>query len=140
MSDSLWPCGLMDCSLPGSSVGADSPSKNNTVDCHVLLQDIYLRCCCSVAQSCPTLCNPMTAACQASLSLTSSQSLPKFMSIAAMKPSSHLILWCSLLLLSIFPSTGDFSNKLAIPVRWPKYWSFSFQHQAFQWVFRVDFL
>ena len=133
MSDSLRPCGLMDCSLPGSSVYADSPSKNNTVDCHVLLQDIYLCCCFSVTQSCPTLCNPMTAACQASLSLTISRSLPKFMSIASVKLSSHLILWCSLLLLpSMFPSTGDFSSKLAICVRWPKYWSISFQHQPFQ--------
>ena len=79
-----------------------------------------------MAQSCLTLCNPMTAACQASLSLTISRSLPKFMSIASVKLSSHLILWCSLLLLpSMFPSIRDFSNESAVRTRWPKYYSFS---------------
>ena len=62
---------------------------------------------------------PWTAACQASLPLTISQSLPKFMSIASVMPSSHLILWCPLLLLpSIFPSIRDFSNELAVHIRW----------------------
>ena len=70
---------------------------------------------------------PWTIARQASLSLTISRSLPKFMFIASVVPSSHLILWCHLLLLpSIFPRTGDFSNELSVHVRWPKYWSFSF--------------
>ena len=64
---------------------------------------------------------------QASLSLTISWSLPKFLSIASVMWSSHLILWCPLLLLpSIFPSIKDFSNESAVHVRWPKYWSFSF--------------
>ena len=68
-----------------------------------------------------------TAAHQASLSLTISWSLPKFMSIALVMPSSHLNLWCPLLLLpSIFPSIRDFSNESAVCSRWPKYWSFSF--------------
>ena len=59
--------------------------------------------------------------------LPSPQSLPKFMSIASMMPSSHLILWCPLLHLpSIFPSIRDFSNGSAVRIRWPKYWSFSF--------------
>ena len=53
------------------------------------------------------------------------QSLPRFMSIAPVMPSSHLILWCPLLL-SIFPSIRDFSNELAVRIRWPKYWSFMF--------------
>ena len=67
------------------------------------------------------------AARQASLSLTISQSLPKFMLIALVMPSSHLILWCPLLLLpSIFPSIRDFFNELSVHIRWPKYWSFSF--------------
>ena len=53
--------------------------------------------------------------------------LPKFMSIAWVMPSSYLILWCPLLLLpSIFPNIKDFSNESAVPIRWPKYWSFSF--------------
>ena len=70
---------------------------------------------------------PWTAACQASLSITSSQSLPKLMSIESVVPSSHLIP-CRLLLLlpSIFPSIRVFSSESALCIRWPKYWSFSF--------------
>ena len=70
--------------------------------------------------------SPWTAAHQASLSITISWSLPKFMSIALVMPSSHLILWCPLLLLpSKFSSITDFSNELAIHIWWPKYWGFS---------------
>ena len=70
---------------------------------------------------------PWTAACQASLSITSSWSLLKVMSIESVKPSNHLILCHSLLLLpSIFPSITVFSNESALHIRWPKYWSFSF--------------
>ena len=81
----------------------------------------------SVAQSCPTLSNPWTAARQASLSITNSQSLFKLMSIESVMPSKHLILCHPLLLLpSIFPSIRIFSNESALRMRWPKYWSFSF--------------
>ena len=70
---------------------------------------------------------PWTAACQASLSITSSQSLLKLMSITSVMPSNHLILCHPLLLLpSIFPSIRVFSNESVICIRWPKYWSFSF--------------
>ena len=70
---------------------------------------------------------PWTAAHQASLSFTISQSLLKLMSIESVMPSNHLVL-CHplLLLLSIFPSIIVFSNKLALCIRWPKYWSFNF--------------
>ena len=69
---------------------------------------------------------PWTAACQASLSITNSQSLPKFMSIVSVMPSNHLILWCTFLLLpSIFLSIRVFSNESILHIRWPKYWSFS---------------
>ena len=68
-----------------------------------------------------------TAARQAFLSITNSQSLPKLMSIESMMPSNHLILCHPLLLLpSIFPSIGVFSNESALHIMWPKYWSFSF--------------
>jgi len=68
-----------------------------------------------------------TAAHQASLSITNSWSLPKLMSIESVMPSNHLILCCPLLLPpSIFPSTRVFSNESALLIRWPKYWSFSF--------------
>ena len=78
----------------------------------------------SVTQSCPTFVTPWTAACQASLSITSSQSLPKLMSIESVMPSNHLILCHPLLLLpSIFSSIRGFSNESALHIRWPKYWS-----------------
>ena len=68
-----------------------------------------------------------TAAHQASLSFTISQSLLKFKSIELVMLSNHFILCCPLLLLpSIFPSIRVFSNKLAHCIRWPKYWSISF--------------
>ena len=70
---------------------------------------------------------PWTAAHQASLSITNSQSLLKLMSIELVMPSNHLIL-CRPLLLSpaIFPSIRVFSNESVLHIRWPKYWSFSF--------------
>ena len=81
-----------------------------------------------VAQSLsPTLCDPMDYSTQVSLSFTISQSLLKLMSIELVMSSNHLILGHSLLLLpSIFPSIRVFSNESAFPIRWPKYWSFSF--------------
>ena len=70
---------------------------------------------------------PWTAAHQASLSITNSRSLLKLMSIELVMPSNHLIL-CRPLLLSpsIFPGIRVFSNESALHIRWPKYWSFSF--------------
>ena len=84
-------------------------------------------CCCSVTQSCPTLCDPWTAAHQASLSITISWSFLKLMSIESVMPSNHLVL-CRplLLLLSIFPSIRVFSNESVLCTTWLKYWSFSF--------------
>ena len=69
---------------------------------------------------------PWTAACQASQSITSSQTLLKLRSIESGMPSNHLILSYPLLLPSIFPSIRVFSDKSALHIRWPKYWSFSF--------------
>ena len=71
---------------------------------------------------------PWTAACQASLSITNSQSPPKPLFIESVIPSNHLILCHPLLLLpsSILPSIRVFSNESALHIRWPKYWSFSF--------------
>ena len=70
---------------------------------------------------------PWTAARQAFLSITNSWSPPKPMSIESVTPSNHLILCCPLLLLpSIFPSIRVFSNESALRIRWPEYWSFSF--------------
>ena len=69
---------------------------------------------------------PWTAACQASLSITSSRSLLKLMSITLVMPSNHLILCRPLLPPSIFPSIRVISSKLVLCIKWPKYWSFSF--------------
>ena len=70
---------------------------------------------------------PWTAAHQASLSITNTQSLPKLMSTESVMPSNHFILCHTLLLLpSIFPNIRVFSNESVLRIRWPKYWSFSF--------------
>ena len=76
---------------------------------------------------CQLCATPWTVACQASLSITNSWSLPKLMFIESVMPSNHLIL-CRPLLLppSIFPSIRVFSNESVLHIRWPKYWSFSF--------------
>ena len=86
-----------------------------------------MRCCCSVAKSCLTLCDPMNCSSQAPLSITISLSLLKLISFELVILSNHLILCHPLLLLpSIFPSLRVFSNESALHIRWPKYWSFSF--------------
>ena len=88
---------------------------------------------------------PWTTARQAFLSITNSRSLLKPMSIQSMMPSNHLILCCLLLLLpSIFPSIKVFSNE-SVRIRWPKYWSFSFNISPFSEhsgliSFRMDWL
>ena len=80
----------------------------------------------SVAQLCPYLCDPMDgAACQASLSITISQSLFKVLSIESVMPSNHLILCRPLLLPSVFPIIRVFSNETVPRIRWQEYWSFS---------------
>ena len=90
----------------------------------------------------PIFVTPWTATCQASLSITNSQSLLKLMSIESVMPSNHLILCRPLLLLpSIFPSIRVFYNDLALCIRWPKYWSFSISpSNECSWVtsFRTD--
>ena len=88
----------------------------------------------SVTQSCVTLCDPWTAACQASLSITNSQSLLKLMSIKSVMPSNHLILCHRFLLLpSIFQRVSS-SHQVA------KVLESQFQHQFFQQIFRTDLL
>ena len=83
--------------------------------------------CGSVTQLCLTVCDPCTVVCQASLSFINSQGLLKLISIESVMPSKHLILCCPLLFMpSIFPSIKFFSNESVLPIRWPKYGSFSF--------------
>ena len=84
-------------------------------------------CCCSVIKLCPTFATLWTAAGQASLSFTISQTLLRLMSIEMVMLFNHLILCRPILLLpSIFPSTKIFSNESLLRIRWPKFWSFSF--------------
>ena len=102
-------------------------------------------CCCSVAQS-YLFVTPWTAAHQASLFITNFWSSPKPMSIESVMPSDHLILCHPFLLLpSIFPSIRVFLNESALPIRWPKSWSFSFNISPFNehpglTSFRMDWL
>ena len=98
----------------------------------------------SVAQLCLTLCNPMNRSTQASLSIINSRSSLKLMSIESMMPSSYLVLCCPLLLLPpVPPSIKVFSNESTLCMKWPKYWSFSFnispsnEHSGLV-VFRMD--
>ena len=74
---------------------------------------------------------PWTAACQASLSITNSRSLPKLISIELVMPSNHLMIFRPLLMPSIFPSIGVFSNESVLHIRWPKCWIFSFSISPF---------
>ena len=92
---------------------------------------------CSFAWSCLTFCDPhWTAACQASLSITNSQSLPKLVIIGSLVPSIHLIRCRPLLLLSsIFPNIRVFSDESALQKL-----EFQLQHQSFRWTPRTDFL
>ena len=88
---------------------------------------------------------PWITAHPASLSITNSQSLLKLMSIELVMPSNHLILWRLLLLPSIFPSIRAFSNESTLCIRWPKYWSFSFNISSYNEhsgliSFRMDWL
>ena len=81
----------------------------------------------SVAQSCPKLCNPMDCSMPGFPVHQQLRSLLKLMSIESVMPFNHLILYCPFLLLpSIFPAIRVFSNKSVLGIRWPKYWSFSF--------------
>ena len=85
-------------------------------------QSIFCCCCFCVTKLCLTLCNPWTTAYQDSSTL--SRSLIRFMSIASVMPSNHLILCCLLFVLpSVLPSIRLFSGELALHIRWPKYWT-----------------
>ena len=101
-------------------------------------------CWCSVTQSCLTLCDPMYRSTPGSPVLHYSQSLLRFMSIESMMPCNHLVLCRPLLLLPlIFPSIRVISNKSALSIRWPKYWSFGFSiHPSNEYLeliyFRID--
>ena len=90
---------------------------------HCLQQSVQFS---SVTQSCWLFVTPWTAAHQASLSITNSQSLLSLMSIESVMPSNHLIFCCPLFLPSIFPSIRVFFKESVLCIRWPKYWSFNF--------------
>ena len=83
-------------------------------------------CCCSVTNSCLTLCDSVNCSTPGFPILHYLLSLLKLMSIESVMPSNHLILCHPLLLPSIFPSIRVFSNESVLHIRWPKYWSFSF--------------
>ena len=111
-------CDPMVCSLPGSSVHWIFQAR--------VLEWGAIAFSCSVAKLAQLFATPGTAVHQASLSFTVSWSLLKLMSVVSVMLSNHLILCLPLLLPSIFPSIRVFSNELALHIRWPKYWSFSF--------------
>ena len=98
-------------------------------------------CCCSVAQWCPTLFDPIDCSTPCFPSFTISQSLLKFMSIEPVMPSTHLILNHPLLLALNFPSIRVFPNELALHIRWPKYCSIRPSNEYSGLIsFRIDWL
>ena len=142
MYDSLWPTALYSpWSSPGLNTGVGSlsllqeifPTQESNwchLHCRRILYQLNFPVQYSSVQSLSCVrhfVTPWTAACQASLSITNSQSLLKLMSIELVMPSNHLILCHPLPLLpSIFPSIRVFSNESVLLIRWWKYWSFSF--------------
>ena len=95
--------------------------SERTPSCYVVSSSVQLLSCMWLFAT------PWTAACHALLSITNSQSLLKLISIESVIPSNHLALYCPLLLQpSIVPSIRVFSNESVLPIRWPQYWSFSF--------------
>ena len=128
----VWLCDPLDCSPPDFSVYGIlqarilewvAISSSNYEDFHPIPSVQFS----SATPSCPTICDPWTAAGQASLSITNTWSLLRLMSIESGMPSNHLIL-CHRLLLppSIFPSIRIFSNESVLCIRWPEYQSISF--------------
>ena len=123
-TEERWPCKHRGTGWSYSTITSRRPG---VIRSWKRKKDSLFKGCCSVAQSCLTLCNPWTAARQASLSSPISQSLLKLMCIESVMPSNHLIFCHPILHLpSIFPNVRVFSNKLALRIRWPKYWSFGF--------------
>jgi len=95
------------------------------------LNVLYICCYCSVAQSCPTLCDPVDCSTPGSPVLHHLLRLLKLMAIESVMPSNHLFLCRPLLLLSsLFPSIRVFSSESALHKRWPKYWNFL--HTSYQ--------
>ena len=133
--------------LAPSPIHTHTRTHTHTLDnqkCLLALPDISsVQFSSSVVQS--LFATPWTAAHQAFLSITNSQSLPKLMSIESVMPSNHFILCCPLLLPpSIFPSIRVFSSESALRFRWPKYWSFNFSISPNEYSglisFRIDWL
>ena len=124
MSFSVW---LTPLSVRGYWTGNSGYHFYVLRDKIIHLAGVSCICCCSVAQLCLTLCDPMGCSTPGLPVLHHLPSLSKFMSIASVMPSSLLILWYPLILRpSIFPSIRDFSNESAVHLWWPEYWSFSF--------------
>ena len=114
--------------FPCQDIWGNTPWSHGYTLLHTVLLFIVFSLSSVQSLSCVQLfATPWTAAHQASLSITNFQSLLKLMSIESVMPSSHLILFCPLLLPpSIFSSIRVFSNESVLCIRWPKYWSFSF--------------
>ena len=135
-----FPCFLYDPANVGNLISGSSAFSKPSLDiwsswftlfwgpaCRILSMTLLASVVVHVLSRVWLFATPWTAACQASLTITSSQSLLKLMSIELVMPFNHLILCRPLLLLpSILPSIKVFSNKLTLCIRWPKYWRFSF--------------
>ena len=115
----------------GCKITADSICSYENKRCSLLgrkdITNLHSVLFCSVSQSCPTLCDPTTATCQPSLSVTDPRGLLNLMYIELVMPFNHLILYFPLLLPpSVFLTIRVFSNESVLCIRWQKYWSFNF--------------
>ena len=115
----------------GCKITADSICSYENKRCSLLgrkdITNLHSVLFCSVSQSCPTLCDPTTATCQPSLSVTDPRGLLNLMYIELVMPFNHLILCFPLLLPpSVFLTIRVFSNESVLCIRWQKYWSFNF--------------
>ena len=122
------------------------PGCHITLHAYILTEDITAYCCCSITQSCPTLCNPMDCS---KPHLPVHQQLPEFTQthVHWVGDVINLVILCRPLLLppSIFPSIRVFSSESVLCIRWPKYWSFSVSLSPFNEhpgliSFRMDWL
>ena len=104
---------------------------------------MYITCCCSVVQSCLTLCDPMNCSTAGFPDLYHILEFAQTHVPTLEMPFNHLISHCPFLLPSVFPNIRNFSNESALLIRWPKYWSFSFSigpSSEYWWLFsfRID--
>ena len=118
----------MEGKMTSSKIGKNlwkCPSHISSISLEKTISSLHFLCC-SISKSCLTLCRCMDCSMPGFPVLHCLPEFAKFVSIELVMPSNHFILYCPLLLPSIFPSIRVFSSESALHIRWPRYWSFRF--------------